>query len=155
METSVLCDRVSQASFIKLSSASLWFVLHFFFFLLWGNVQLGRYKAFHILRQWKGGRKTYRGVRGAEKKRELGEREMEKQGENDREWEEKEGKKQRQEKGGVWRPSCSSSPPSQTSPPSVSPQREKTTFCQVVSHHLFDLCWSYFIFIKNNSEEVL
>lgn len=107
---------------------SFFFFSLFKFFFTGGNERLGRYKAFHILRQWKGGRKTYRGWE-EQRKRELGEREMEKQGENDGEWEEKEGKRQRQEKGGEWRPYCSSSPPS------PSPQREKTTFCQVISHH--------------------
>lgn len=37
METSALCDQVSQASFIKLSDASLWFVLLFFFISYFGK----------------------------------------------------------------------------------------------------------------------
>lgn len=147
VETSVLYDQVSRASFIKLGNASLLFALHFFFLLMEGNIQLGRHKALHILRRWKGGKGRYREWE-EQRKKELGKRNMEKQGERMMEWEEKEGKRQRQEKGGKCWASNSSSPPS------VSPQREKTTFCQVVSHHLFNFCWSYFIFIKNNLEEV-
>lgn len=138
-ETSVLCDQVSQASFIKLNDASEWFVLHF----LPGGGEL-RAETMRVLSYFetveREGERRVGGKRSTERER---------QGEKAGEGEEKVGNKQRQEKGGQWRPSSASSPPS------ASPQRENTTSCQVVSHHLFDLCWSYFIFIKNNSEEVL
>lgn len=72
----VLCDKFSQASFIKLCSASQWFVLHFFLFFVLlgggGDVQLGRY--------WDSEREGERHMAGEKR----GERE------SDREWEEKE-----------------------------------------------------------------
>lgn len=40
----VLCDKFSQASFIKLRAALMWFVLHFLAVFLFCNVQLGRHK---------------------------------------------------------------------------------------------------------------
>lgn len=54
METSVLYDQVSQASFIKLSNASLLFDKKFFLFFLFFELRLGRHETFHILRKRKG-----------------------------------------------------------------------------------------------------
>lgn len=122
-----------------------------FFFLLGGNVWLQNTRPFIFSDSEREGERHIGGERSRERK--SMQRGIWRNGENDREWVEKERKKQRQEKGGEWKPSCSSSPP-QTSPPSVSLQRENTTFCQIVSHHLFDLLWSYFIFIKNKGKKI-
>ena len=78
METSVLCDQVSQASFIRLSNASLWFVLHFFTVGGEGGKIQGLSYSETVEREGgrEGGRKTYWGW----------------EREDDREREEKEGK---------------------------------------------------------------
>lgn len=41
----MLCDKISQASFIKLRAALMRFVLHFLAVFLFCNIQLGRHKA--------------------------------------------------------------------------------------------------------------
>lgn len=67
----VLCDKFSQASFIKLCSASLWFVLHFFSFLFFigGKRTAGKIQGHSDTETVKGREKDIWLVRRAEKEK--------------------------------------------------------------------------------------
>lgn len=114
----VLCDKFSQASFIKLCSASQWFVLHFFlFFVLLGG---GGMYSWEDTETVKGREKDIWLVRRGEKEKVI-------------ESERKKSKTPKERKREWGR-----GPPA----PLLFPGPLLTiTFCSLISHHLFNLCW--------------